>query len=216
MRPKTQTGESFFDLRPEQVVVVLVDFQNDFCSPQVFHRTPVTNTLNAETAQRANAFARQASVRGVHVISTRQVLDLDTLTLRQRRWERADGLCAVGSWGANLFVEPVPDAHVVAKHRFDVWQSRAFVDLVDRLGVDGLVIGGVELCCCVLYAVLGAEERGYHYVVAQDLVSGQDLGAETYNRAVRDYLRITHGALESADSVLRQWGASPAPYQETR
>lgn len=212
MRPKTQTGESFFDLRPEHVAVVLVDFQNDFCSPQVFHGTPATNTLNAETAQRANEVALQASARGAHVIYTRQVLDLDTLTPRQRRWERADGLCAAGSVGADLFVKPVPGAHVVTKHRFDVWQSQDFVDLVDRLGVDGLVIAGVELCCCVLYAVLGAEERGYHYVVAQDLVSGQDPGAETYNRAVRDYLRFTHGALDTADSVLRQWRTSPTPH----
>jgi nicotinamidase-related amidase len=65
--------------------------------------------------------------------------------------------------------------------------------------------GGVELCCCVLYAVLGAEERGYDYLVAQDLVSGQDPGADTYNRAVREYLRITHGAIDTAQSLLKLW-----------
>jgi nicotinamidase-related amidase len=37
--------------------------------------------------------------------------------------------------------------------------------------VDGFVIAGVELRCCVVFAWLGADERGYHFVVPQDLVS---------------------------------------------
>jgi nicotinamidase-related amidase len=206
MRPQTQSGENFFDLKPDQVAVLLVDFQNDFCSPELFRQDPPTNTANAQTAERANAFALQAAARGAHVIYTRQVLDLDTLSPRQRRWEQAEGLCAAGSWGADLFVDPVPRAHVVTKHRFDVWQCEEFLGLVDHLGIDGFVIGGVELCCCVLYAILGAEERGYHYAIAQDLVSGQDPGDDTYNRAVRDYLRFTHGAFQTADCVLEGWG----------
>jgi hypothetical protein len=55
-----------------------------------------------------------------------------------------------------------------------VWQSQEFTQLLEARGIDGLVIGGVELCCCVLYAVLGAEERGFRYVAPQDLISGQD------------------------------------------
>ena len=203
----TESGQRFVDLRPDRVAIVLVDFQNDFCSPELFREAPPTNTFNAETAHRANAFAMQAAALGAHVIYTRQVLDLDRLTERQRQWERADGLCAAGC-GADLFIDPIPGAHVVTKYRFDVWQSNEFLALLDRLGIEGMVIGGVELCCCVLYAVLGAEERGYHYVVAQDLVSGQDPGRETYNRAVREYLRITHGALDTADVLLESWAAA--------
>jgi nicotinamidase-related amidase len=195
------------DLAPDRVAVVLVDFQNDFCSPDVFRGRPPTNSLNATTARRANEFARRASAHGAHVVYTKQVLDLSKLTARQRQWERRDGrgLCAVGSWGAELFVEPVPGAHVVTKYRFDIWQSQEFVSLLDRLDVDGLVIGGVELRCCVLYAVLGAEERGYRYLVVQDLVSGQDPGHDTYNRWVRDYLADAHGAVETAGALFELW-----------
>lgn len=151
---------SLADLAASQVAVVLVDFQNDFCHPRASRARPPTNTANAATAHRANRFAAKAADLGAHVIYTRQVLDLDRLTPRQRRWERPDGLCAVGSWGAELFIDPVPGASIVTKDRFDVWQSEAFTQLLEARGIDGLVIGGVELCCCVLYAVLGAEERG--------------------------------------------------------
>ncbi len=204
-----ETAEGFFGLSPRRVAVVMVDFQNDFCSPEVFSNGPVTNTGNAETARRANAFARHAAGLGARVVYTRQVLDMDHLTARQRRWERPDGLCAAGTWGADLFVTPVPGSSVVVKYRYDCWQSPSFVGFLEDNDIDGLVICGVELVCCVLYAVLGAAERGYHYVVPQDLVSGQDPGDESDNKAVRDYLRFNQPehAVESSDEILIRWRA---------
>jgi nicotinamidase-related amidase len=200
---------SFYDLSQDQVAVVMVDFQNDFCSPKACGDGPVTNTHNAEMAQRANAFARHAADMGAHVVYTQQILDMDCLTRRQRRWERPDGLCAAGTWGAELFVEPVRGSSVVVKHRFDCWQSPSFAGLLEDNDIDGLVICGVELVCCVLYAVLGAAERGYHYIVPQDLVSGQDPGDETDNKAVRDYLRLNapDNTIESSDDILIRWRA---------
>jgi nicotinamidase-related amidase len=197
----------FFTLPPERVAVVLIDFQNDFCSPQVSAGGPVLNTGNAAAAVRANTFAAAAAELGAHVVYTRQVLDPDRLSPRQRRWECADGICAAGSWGAELFVEPVPRSTVVTKNRFDCWQSRQFTDLLDARDIDGLVIAGVELVCCVLYAVLGASERGYHYVIPADLVSGQDPGEDTDNRAVRDYFRYNRPGhlLPAAEPILHSW-----------
>lgn len=66
------------------------------------------NRHNTETAVRANEFAREASHLGAQVIYTQQVLDLNRLTPRQRRWENPDGMCAAGSWGAELFIDPIP------------------------------------------------------------------------------------------------------------
>lgn len=198
----------FFELPLERVAVLLVDFQNDFCSPDACRDGVVTNRGNAAAARRADQFARRAAAQGAHVIYTRQVLDLDRLTARQRRWERPDGLCAAGSWGAELFLEPVPGAEVVIKDRFDCWRSHQLCDALARHAVDGLVIGGVELVCCVLYAVLGADERGYHYLVPPDLVSGQDTGEDTDNRAVRDFLRFNQPerVRYSSAQILARWG----------
>jgi nicotinamidase-related amidase len=115
-----------------------------------------------------------------------------------------------GSAGAELFRPPVTGARVVRKRRFDIWQSQEFLDALAEWDIDGLVIGGVELQCCVLYAVLGAEERGFHYVVPQDLVSGVDRCEATSNRVVRDYFRFAHPSLESCGELLAGWQASTA------
>lgn len=184
-----------------EVAVLLVDFQNDFCHPDVAGGQTPTNTANAWAAVRANDFARDAAARGAHVIYSQQILDLTRLTPRQRRWETPGGLCAAGSWGAELFVAPIPGSTVVRKYRFDIWQSPEFVDLLEARGIQGLVIGGVELRCCVLYAVLGAEERGYRYVVPQDLVSGQDNDQAVAD--VRQYLTRVYHAPIAAQNLLQ-------------
>jgi nicotinamidase-related amidase len=188
-----------------RIAVLLVDFQNDFCSPEAGD-SPVTNTNNEATARRANTFAAAAAELGAHVIYTQQVLNWAAMPSRQQRWEQPDGLCALGSWGAELYVEPVPGSTVVVKHRYDCWQSPAFTAELEKRDVDGLIICGVELVCCVLYAVLGASERGYHYLVPTDLVSGQDFGEESDNRAVRDYLRHNQPEhLTESRKLLAAW-----------
>jgi nicotinamidase-related amidase len=197
--------ELLLDLDPGRVAVLLVDFQRDFCGPPGVEAGRAGTEANARTALRANAFAAEAAPLGVRVIYSQQVLDLDRLTSRQRRWEAGSRLCLTGSDGADLFVPPVPGARVVRKHRFDIWQSQEFLEILADWDIDGLVIGGVELQCCVLYAVLGAEERGFHYVVPQDLVSGIDRCETTSNRAVRDYLRFAHPSPESSAGLLAGW-----------
>jgi nicotinamidase-related amidase len=199
----------FFDLPLAQVAVVLVDFQNDFCHPDACGEGPVSNTHNAQAAERANVFARHAAGLGAHVVYTREILDPGRLTERQRRWELGDGVCAAGTWGAELFIEPIPGSSVVVKHRFDCWQSPSFTGFLEANDIDGLVICGVELTCCVLYAVLGAHERGYHHLVPQDLVSGQAVGDQAENKAVREYLRLARPEhnVESSDAILAHWRA---------
>lgn len=202
----TAQAKDLLSLPLSRIAVVLVDFQNDFCSPAAGHGRPPTNTRNEAAARRANAFAAEASRLGAHVIYTQQVLDWKNLTPRQRRWEVPGGLCAVGTWGSELYLDPVPGSAVVVKHRFDCWQSSAFTDELQREDIDGLVICGVELVCCVLYAVLGAGERGYHYLVPTDLISGQDFGDATDNQAVRDYLRHNQPEhLTDSAALLAAW-----------
>lgn len=208
----TAKAADLLTLPLSRVAVVLIDFQNDFCSPEIDGGDPPPpNRNNERAARRANAFAHVAASLGAHVIYTRQVLDLDELTARQQRWESPTGLCAAGSWGSGLYLDPVPGSVTAVKHRFDCWQSADFVRELEVRDVDGLIICGVELVCCVLYAILGADERGYHYLVPTDLVSGRDTGDETDNLAVRDYLRHNQPErLTTAEQLLEHWRSRPS------
>ena len=96
----------FFDLAPERVAVVLIDFQNDFCSPGVAASAQPTNTHNAAATTSQPRLPTPEPTSSTPARSS----TLDRLTPRQRRWERPGGLCAAGSWGAELFLDPVPAA----------------------------------------------------------------------------------------------------------
>lgn len=192
------------ELDPSRVAALLIDFQNDFCQPSGVDKDPVQTLANAQAARRADAFAAEASRCGIRVIYSQQILDMAQLSARQRRWEEKSLLCRAGSDGAELFIKPVSGSKVVRKYRFDIWQSREFLDALAVWEIDGLIIGGVELVCCVLYAVLGAEERGFHYVVPQDLISGMR-SSESSNSAVRSYLQSVHPTLPSASSLVLSW-----------
>jgi nicotinamidase-related amidase len=184
----------------------MVDFQNQFCHPKA--ATPgSSNRANRVTAERANVFARRAADLGANIVYTRQVFDPEQLTERQRRWDEKLGLCRKGSWEAELFLKPVAGSHTIEKQRFDIWQSAPFASWLASRDLDGFVIAGVELRCCVLFAVMGADERGYQLTVPLDLVSGLDEGDATYNKAARDFLRFTYEAPPSSDSLLDAWRA---------
>jgi len=195
-------------LEPHRVAVILVDFQNDFCRPAQPDDGTAQTEANAVAARRANIFAGKAARLGMRVIYSQQILDLDRLSARQRRWEENSKLCLAGSTGAELFIEPVAGSLTVRKYRFDLWQSQEFEQALSEWDVDGLIIGGVELICCVLYAVLGAEERGYTYVVPLDLVSGMHSSEQVANPAVRAYLQAVHPTVSCAEDLLRLWPAA--------
>ncbi len=127
----------------------MVDFQNDFCRPSTPDQDPAQTRANAEAARRANAFAGEAARLGTRVIYSQQISDPVRLTPRQRRWERDSQLCLAGSPGAELFIEPVPGSRIARKYRYDIWQSQEFLEALSDWDIDGLIIGGVELTCCV-------------------------------------------------------------------
>lgn len=198
-------NDNFFDVPIPRVAVVMVDFQNDFCGPNKFSEEN-NHTHNAEAALRANTFAAKAKDFGAKVVYSRQVLDFEKLSLKQKRWLEPDGLCAKDSLGAELFVEAIPGSSVIVKYRYDIWQSIEFTDFLNSNNIDAVIICGDELTHCVLYATLGAAERGYHYIVAKDLVSGQDSGDKTYNKAVRDFLQLTHPRRYiDSEEILTKW-----------
>lgn len=91
------------------------------------------------------------------------------------------------------------------KYRHDIWQSQEFLATLADWDIDGLIVGGIELICCVLYAVLGTDERGYRYAVPPDIVSGMRSSEQVANCAARDYLRLVHPSVDRASDLLHDW-----------
>jgi len=202
----TQSQSDVVSIDPNKIAIVLIDFQNSFCQQG---SNPVDDkTSNRKAAFSANEFAASASHLGAKIVYTKQILDPEMITPRQRKWAIPENICPKDSWESELFLEPISGATVVTKYRFDVWQSEEFVHFVETEKPEGFVFAGVELCCCVLFAVLGADERGYRVSAPMDLVSGIDSGNDTYNKSVREYLKRIYKAPDTSEKILKAWKAS--------
>lgn len=113
----TAKAADLLSLPLNRVAVVLVDFQNDFCSQDAGDGTGSPPNVNNERAARlANDFAGEAAALGAHVIYTQQVLDWDALadprrlatdlSERPRRWETPNTLSKSAGIGVSAGNEP--------------------------------------------------------------------------------------------------------------
>lgn len=99
----------------------------------------------------------------------------------------------------------IPPAQVIDKRAYSPWLDPALDRLLVAGKIDTLVLSGGETDVCVLATALGAVDRGYRVVLAEDaLCSSAD---ETHEAVLRLYqsrfdLQIE---LASTDELLENW-----------
>jgi nicotinamidase-related amidase len=162
-------------MSPAQALLV-VDFQNDFCSPRGAGagRRGDLSRLEATARNLARALAA-ARRRGVEVVFIRFLGDRrfqkPNLIARDRR-QRKPAKCLEGSWGAEFFrVAPLPGEKVVPKRgRFDPFLDPALDAHLRRRRVGRVLLAGVYLDVCVDATARTAFQKGYEVSVLRDCV----------------------------------------------
>jgi nicotinamidase-related amidase len=99
----------------------------------------------------------------------------------------------------------VPPAEVIDKRVYSPWMTPQLSKLLASLRCDTLVVSGGETDVCVLATVLGAVDRGYRVVLAQDcLCSSSD---ETHDALLTLYNRRFSEQIEvaSCEEILDRW-----------
>lgn len=178
------------DLDPRRTLILVVDLQNYFCHERsVLKRR---RARNMECAFRVYQFLEEARRKGVETAFSQQIYDESKLTPQQKKYYaqltsgrrktfgaykgRIKIPCMKGSFGAEYFSYMPPKDRLFVKNNFDIWQNKKLEKFLAERKIETLIITGVEIVCCILYAILGAEERGYKIFIPRDLVSGVDEG----------------------------------------
>ena len=189
---------------PKKTAVLVIDFQNDFC-----HRRNVFEakfSRNRKAAEKTFKFIEEAKKKGIGCIFTQQIYDESKLSKRQERYYAKQKVipCKKGSFGAKYFKFNPPKDYLFTKYNFDIWQNKQFMKFLDKNNIDSLIITGVELTCCVLFAILGADERGFNIIIPRDLVSENDSWTEEYNSLLKILDRL-YGPLTTSKEILKSW-----------
>lgn len=212
-------------LQPATTALVLVDVQNDFCSPDgVMERegadlTPIRKMLPYLSRLLANA--RAAGVFVVHVRNAYSTPDnrylsesfLDVATRRLAgRALTCVPMCQPGSWGADHApgFSPEDSEPVVRKHRYSGFYQTDLEMLLRVRNIRTVVPTGVATNVCVESTARDAFMRDFNVVFPRDASATYYPAAHA---ATLNTIDLHFGEVSDVDEVSSFWPASPPSAQ---
>jgi nicotinamidase-related amidase len=214
-------------LVPSRTALLVVDMQNDFCSPGgMIDRLggdirPVREII--PTLARLVSHARRVGTQIVY-IKNRSRPDgrynaPSDLLRRLLTYAREDDLLITteGSWGEEVIpeLETRPDDLVVVKHRPDAYQGTPLDLLLRSNGIANVVITGTATFACVESTARRALMEDYYVTIVEDCVAATD---PVLHEASIKLMRAFFGdaCVVSSEAVMNAWrvavpAAAPNP-----
>jgi nicotinamidase-related amidase len=223
-------------LSPENVALLLIDFQNDFCAAEgATGRTGASMRMIDTAVRRTRDLLRSARENGIFVVHVRAeygkpwrsasspyrfpvegrrepaVWTASASDMSINRWfeEEETEVCRTGTWGAE-FVEglrPEPGEAVITKHRFGAFAGTGLDQLLRARGRSSLVVAGVTTNCCVETTAREAVMREFNLIVVEDCVGVKDHLADLH-QATLEALGTYFGLVRPASDIIAGWARS--------
>jgi ureidoacrylate peracid hydrolase len=195
-------------LEPARAALLVVDVQNDFCSPDGYFGR-IGNDLSAVAAMmpRLHALIDAARAAGALVVFVQAIYDEHVLSApwreRNVRCDLEVPRCLTGSWGADFHeVKPQPGDVVVQKHRYSAFIDTPLDMILRARGVETLVVTGVASNVCVESTARDGFMKDYYIVFPADASATTSKAAhEATLQNIRDYF----GVVVYAADVVAAW-----------
>ena len=194
-------------LRPSVTAVLVVDVQNDFCSPDGGTAKAGRSVEPCvEMVPRLVNFLDASRRYGVRVIFVQAIgshwTESETWMTRTSDVPRRSQ-CREGTWGAEFYgVQPASDELVVAKHRNNAFHNTRLETALRALDVRTLVMTGVATNISVETTARDAVQRDYHVVLVEDCCAAYEPAAHD---ATMYNIRNFFGRVASGDAVCAIW-----------
>ncbi len=197
-------------LAPGRCALLVVDMQNDFVHLEGRVGPGRAGTGYAAALATINSLigaARPAKVPVIY-IRTEHGPGRDTgpyRAVRARRRRSPEGLCLVGTWGAEFAAEldaPRDGEQVVTKHGYDGFAASGLAESLAAARRDAVVVSGVATTLCVAATVAGAFEHGLYAIVPREATAASD--ADQARAALRR-MATHYGDVIPAAVALDAW-----------
>jgi ureidoacrylate peracid hydrolase len=164
-------------MKAEETALLLIQFQNEFCSPdgalyEVF-KGELTRRKTIENAIELVKKARQKNVKIIHVplVYSDDYHELGEQPVGARRNIFAKRAFRKGTRGAEIIEElkPLPEDIVIEGKKTLCAFDSTGLDLTLRShGIKNLAICGLPTRVCVLFTASGAYDKGYSVTLVKD------------------------------------------------
>jgi ureidoacrylate peracid hydrolase len=205
-------------IHPQVAALVLIDVQNDFCSPGgAFAKLGYDISMVQEMIPRLVKLVEEARKAGVPIIyvqstyNTEPNLYLSEVWIehklrRQAKMYVEQQVCKQGTWGWE-YVKPLqkipPDA-IIEKHRYDAFLHTNLELVLRTRKIKSLILAGATTNVCVETTARSAFLRDYYVVFTNDCTASHDPsqhGSTLFN--IEKYF----GIVVSSDQIIDSWHA---------
>jgi ureidoacrylate peracid hydrolase len=198
-------------VRPAETALIVVDVQNDFCSPEGAAASGGSDTSAAmemlPTLERLLAAARAAGTNVIFVQTIHEA-STDSEAWLGRKKDPSRKNCLKGTWGADFTgVRPLESEPVVIKHRYSAFVNTRLDSVLRTLQVENLIVAGVATNVCVESTTRHGYMLDYHVTLVSDCCAA-------YVKEMHDMTLLVHekhfGTVAAADEIIATWSALPA------
>lgn len=191
----------------EKTALLIIDMQNDFC----LSGTPfaVKGALQVvPQIKKALAVYRRKDLPVVHVVRRYRADGLDVEITRLQAFREKGGAFIAGTKGAQIIEElkPVKGEYVVIKRRWSAFFQTELDLILGRLGVNHIVLTGVQTPNCIRSTVWDGNSLDYQVTVLSDGTGAADPAVHTANLFDMQNIGIN---LLTVDELVNRLGEHP-------
>lgn len=205
-----------FRYDPAHTALIVVDVQNDFCSPDGSLARVGNDTSGAvEMVPRLQSLIEHAREVGLPVLFIQTIHDESN---DSPQWlgridagpgtERPGITCRTGSWGGEFYeVAPQPGDHVVIKYRYSAFVGTNLEILLRTLGIRSLLFTGVATEICVESSLRDGLFSDYYVSLVEDCAAS--FSREAHDASVR-VVGQHFGTITTGAELESLWVPTPA------
>lgn len=164
---------------------LIIDMQKDFCLPGAPFEVKGAITV-VPYIKRALDACRIHRIPIIHVFRYYRADGSDVELTRYDDFMKAGGGCVQGTTGAEILDElkPIEGEYLIIKQRWSAFFQTELDGLLKRLGVDQIVVTGVQTPNCIRATVWDANSFDYEVIVLTDGTGAKT--AEVHNANLID------------------------------
>ena len=207
-----------FRYDPAHAALIVVDVQNDFCSPRGSLATLTGADVSAavDMVPRLVGLIDAARSVGLPVVFIQTIHDEtnDTPQWLNRHVGEPDGskrggiTCRTGTWGAEFYgIAPLPGEIVVQKYRYSAFAGTNLDIVLKTLGARSLLFTGVATEVCVESSLRDGLFAEYYVSLVEDCAA--TYSAEAHAASVRGVAK-NFGTVVTSAELAATWAAAPA------
>jgi ureidoacrylate peracid hydrolase len=194
-------------LAPATTAVLVVDVQNDFCSPDgATAKSGRSVQASIDMVPRLDAFLGEARKRGVYVaficVNNTAYTTSEAWAYRASETPR-QGNCREGTWGAELYgVTNQPGEPIVVKHRNSGFHQTRLDLILRTWKIETCIVTGTATNVSVEATARDVVQHDYNLVLLDDCTAAYEQHAHD---ATLYNIRTFYGAVTSSAAVVEIW-----------